>query len=71
MSQSQSITQSTPEAMERNIELVEKGRLTLIQRRSAVEIETDPNNLYLPPMTDDTPDGAHRAGGDLWFESKD
>ncbi len=69
MSQSQSLAQSTPESMERNQQLVEKGRLALIQRRTPEEIETNPDNLYLPPMRDDTPDGAFRADGDLWFEA--
>lgn len=69
MSHSQSLAQSTPESMERNIELIEKGRLALIQRRTAEVIETNPDDLYLPPMRDDTPDGSFRAGGDLWFET--
>jgi hypothetical protein len=66
MSQSQSLAQSTPESMERNQQLVEKGRLALIQRRTPEEIETNPDNLYLPPMQ-------HSEGkvidGDLWFDA--
>lgn len=68
MSQSQSLAQSTPESMERNIELVEKGRLALIQRRSGEQIETNPDNLYLPPMKPNLNDNQFVSGGDLWTE---
>ena len=31
------------------------------------EFEFNPENLYLPPITDETPDGAFSDGKDLWF----
>ena len=74
MSQSQTIAQSKPENLEKTWYAREKAMATqraIEKKIDLSEVETDPNNFYLPPMTDDTPDGAFRAGGDLWFESKD
>jgi hypothetical protein len=69
MSQSQALNQSTHVAMERNIGIIEKGRLALMQMRSPVEIETNPDNLYLPPMIDTHIEGTFTDGKDLWYES--
>jgi hypothetical protein len=50
----------------------ERGKLQIKAKNLKVnpdEFEFNPENLYLPPVTDDTPDGAFSDGKDLWFES--
>lgn len=69
MSNSQSLAQSTMDALDRTKAWSAKGKLALAQKRSAEVIETNHDDLYLPPMRDDTPDGAFRAGDDLWFNA--
>jgi hypothetical protein len=51
---------------------IERGKLALKARAvkaDPTEFEFNPENLYLPPITDNTPDGAFSDGKDLWFES--
>lgn len=72
MSQSQSVAQSKPENLEKTWHQRETGKLLISainSKKNPEEIETNPENIYLPPMRNDTPEGAFRAGGDLWFES--
>lgn len=44
--------------------LREKARLS----ENPEEQVVDPEDLYLPPMKSDQPDGTFVAGGDLWRE---
>jgi TPR repeat protein len=51
---------------------LERGKLAVKAKNLKVapdEFEFNPENLYLPPVTDETPDGAFSDGKDLWFES--
>ena len=45
---------------------LEQGARTLLD---PTQVELDPENLYLPPMFDEKPDGSFSDGKDLWFES--
>lgn len=72
MSHSQAIAQSKPENLEKTWHQREKAmavRKASTEKLSLEEVETNPDNFYLPPMKSETPDNAFKAGGDLWFES--
>jgi len=50
----------------------ERGKLAIQAKNSKAtpdEFEFNPENLYLPPITDETPDGAFSDGKDLWFSA--
>ena len=64
---------ATEEAKTKNWSFLERGKLTYKAKTTKAnpdEFEFNPENLYLPPMTDETPDGAFFDGKDLWFASK-
>jgi hypothetical protein len=53
-----------------NWTFIERGKLkqkSIHQKANPDEFEFNPENLYLPPITDETPDGAFSDGKDLWF----
>ena len=72
MSASQKKRMATEEAKSKNWSFLERGKLAVQAKNTKAnpdEFEFNPENLYLPPITDETPDGAFVAGGDLWFSA--
>lgn len=70
ISHTKSVEMRTPEAQERNWEQQERMKLRNLSRDTVIpeEIVQDPEELYLPPIKTDQPDGTFVAGGDLWRE---
>ena len=70
ISHSQSAKHATPERKDSNWHVMTRGQLEKKARESMLPEEqmTNPEDIYLPPMTSDQPDGTFVAGGDLWFE---
>ena len=70
MSASQKKRMATEEAKTKNWSFLERGKLkhvAITTKANPDEFEFNPENLYLPPITDETPDGAFSDGKDLWF----
>lgn len=71
MSASQQVAQRVPEVLEKTWTARTKAQLTgaAIRRKDTLsEVELNPENLYLPPMKPNLPDGVSRADGDLWYD---
>ena len=71
MSQSQQVAQRTPEALENSWHARTKGQLkaVAIKRKETLEdVNLVPEDIYLPPMKPELPDGVTRADGDLWYD---
>jgi hypothetical protein len=62
---------ATEEAKTKNWSFLERGKLAqkqIKQKLNPDEFEFNPEDLYLPPITHDLPDGSFTDGKDLWFE---
>jgi hypothetical protein len=62
------VAQNKPEQLDATWALRTRGQLTLaaiIKKVNPQDVETDPDNLYLPPMI---PHEGTLASGDLWFD---
>lgn len=71
MSESQSVAQRTHEALENSWHARTKGQLkaVAIKRKETLEdVNLVPEDIYLPPMKPELPDGVSRADGDLWYD---
>jgi hypothetical protein len=74
MSESQAIRATTHEAEESGWSFRETGKRKLLARNakvSADDFEMNPENVYLPPMKDNTPNGSFVADGDVWHNAED
>lgn len=71
ISHSQSAQLTTPEGRDRNWHRTEAFVLEKKRERAINpdDMVTDPEELYLPPIKTDQPDGTFVAGGDLWRET--
>mgnify|MGYP003352629128 FL=1 len=70
ISHSQAAAHMTHEVQEGNWERTEQFKLQRKFERADIPEEqvTNPEELYLPPMKSDQPEGSFVSGGDLWFE---
>jgi len=71
MSQSQQVAQRLPENLEKTWHARTAGNLKAVairQRKNLEDVNLVPEDIYLPPMKPELPDGVTRADGDLWYD---
>jgi hypothetical protein len=71
MSESQQVAQRLPENLEKTWHARTAGQLkshAIKRKETLTDVNLVPEDIYLPPMKPELPDGVSRADGDLWYD---
>jgi len=72
MSESQQLAQRVPEVLEKTWHARTTGQLkahAIKRKETLTDVNLVPEDIYLPPMKPELPDGVTRADGDLWYDA--